>query len=466
MFRYLAGYCLALACLASPSADWAQAERGPRQPVPVVPASTGLDGVLGRVSANGVTLSLLCHERAMSLLIRYGNGKLPAGGLEKRCEKGAPTEIRLDGLVADREYRYEVSEPKGAGRLLSGRFHTARPAGASFVFTLTSDSHLDDNTDAALYQRTLANALADAPDFHFDLGDTFMTGKHEQREHAQRQYLAQRIYLARLGESVPLFMVLGNHDGEERRLRREGADSLAVWANGQRKRYFPNPQPDGFFSGNSVADADAGLLQDYYAFTWGDALFVALNPYWHGHGRRGDAPWELSLGTTQYQWLKSTLAGSRARFKFIFVHQLVGGFGRQGRGGVEAIDQGEWGGRNGDGREGFHEQRPDWEMPIHPLLLRYGVTAVFHGHDHLFARQARDGIVYQAMPQPGHPGEGVPRFAAEYGYREGVILGGAGHLRVSVRPTEVVVDFVRASLSDKNNGRIANHDVIAARSAP
>lgn len=457
---------LVLLCLASQPAAWAQAERGPRQPVPQVPASALLDGVLGRVSVSGVTLSLLCHERAMSLLIRHGLGKAQANGQAVRCEKAQPLEVRLDGLVADRAYRYEVSEPNGAGLLLAGGFHTARPPGAAFVFTLTSDSHLDGNTDPALYQRILANALADVPDFHLDLGDTFMTGKHEQREHAQRQYLAQRIYLSRLGASVPLFLVLGNHDGEERRLRREGADSLAVWANGQRKRFFPNPLPDGFFSGNGVPDADAGPLQDYYAFTWGDALFVALNPYWHNSGRGGEAPWGLSLGAAQYQWLKSTLANSRARFKFIFVHQLVGGFGRQGRGGVEAIDQGEWGGQHADGRDGFREQRPGWEMPIHPLLVRHGVTAVFHGHDHLFARQIRDGIVYQAMPQPGHPAEGMPRFAAEYGYREGVILGGAGHLRVSVTPAHVTIDFVRSSLSDKQNGQIAHHDLIRPRGEP
>ncbi|MEI7899780.1 MAG: hypothetical protein WCK89_05975 [bacterium] len=50
-------------------------------------------------------------------------------------------------------------------------------AAQPFTFTLTADSHLDENTDREMYQRTLAHAAADNPVFHSDLGDTFMTEK-------------------------------------------------------------------------------------------------------------------------------------------------------------------------------------------------------------------------------------------------------------------------------------------------
>ena len=178
-------------------------------------------------------------------------------------------------------------------------FHTARPPGSTFTFTITADSHLDEHTDPALYQRTLANALADAPDFHIDLGDTFMTEKHPSREEAAKQYLAQRYYFGQLCQSAPLFLVLGNHDGESPRGRGSDADSLAVWSNLMRKRYFPNPVPDSFYTGNATKHPEAGLLQDYYAWEWGDALFVVLDPFWftqtparqqrqlEAHARRG-----------------------------------------------------------------------------------------------------------------------------------------------------------------------------------
>lgn len=458
---------LLLAGALSLAAAWGQGpegRQGPRQPVPAMPATEALDVILGRPGPNSVSLSILCYGAAMPLKIRYGlAGAAEGAGPSFTCTQGQPREVKLEGLRADSAYRYEIHQGQDGKLLRQGAFHTQRPAGRPFVFTLTADSHLDNNTDPALYQRTLANALADKPDFHLDLGDTFMVDKHESRDDALRQYQAQRAYFGTIGASLPLFLVLGNHDGEERRLRREGPASLAAWSNAQRKRYFPNPQPDGFYSGNAQTEGDGGLLQDYYGFVWGDALFLVLNPYWHGSTRRGEEPWELTLGEAQYQWLKRTLESSKTRYKFVFVHQLVGGFGRQGRGGVEALEFGEWGGRNSDGSEGFKARRPGWEMPIHALLVRHGVSAVFHGHDHLYAQQKRDGIVYQEVPQPGHPGEGVPRFAAEYGYREGTILGGAGHLRISLGREEASVEFVRASLVAPRNAQVAHRYSISAR---
>jgi hypothetical protein len=39
-------------------------------------------------------------------------------------------------------------------------------------------------------------------------------------------------------------------------------------------------------------------------------------------------------------------------------------------------------------------------MPVHALLARNHATIVFHGHDHLYARQEVDGVVYQSCPNP------------------------------------------------------------------
>ena len=72
---------------------------------------------------------------------------------------------------------------------------------------------------------------------------------------------------------------MGNHDGESPRGRGSDADSLAVWSNLMRKRYFPNPVPEGFYTGDNVKHPQAGALQDYYSWTWDDALFVVLDPF-------------------------------------------------------------------------------------------------------------------------------------------------------------------------------------------
>ena len=465
LFRRIQLFCLLVLTISTVAAQ-EPGERGrpgrggggPRQPVPEMPATGVADVILGRPTASSIVLSVMRHDRDGPVRIAHGlrENDPTARTTVLPLKKDQPLELTLDKLAPNTRYSYRVMDADSGQSLVNGSFHTARPSGGPFVFTITADSHLDTNTDAALYQRTLANAKADAPDFHIDMGDTFMTGKHENRENAFVQYRAQRVHFGAMGSSVPLFLVLGNHDGEESRQRRDGANSLAVWSNGMRKRYFPNPLPDAFYSGNTQPDPFAGMLQDYYAWQWGDALFVVLDPYWHGEGRRGEEPWELTLGHEQYQWLKRTLEASRVRFKFVFVHQLVGGFGRQGRGGVEAAGFGEWGGQNSDRTAGFKTHRPGWEMPIHALLARHGVNAMFHGHDHLYAQQQLDGIVYQEVPQPGHPGQGVPRFAAEYGYLSGTILGGSGHLRVTVAPEKATVEFVRAQTDRQGNRQVAH----------
>ena len=199
---------------------------------------------------------------------------------------------------------------------------------------------------------------------------------------------------------------------------------------------------------------------------------MVLDPYLHSaeaHGRRPDENWGRTLGREQYDWLRTTLAASPARLKFVFVHHLVGGLDGNARGGTEAAGLYEWGGHDPDGADTFAEHRPGWPMPIHQLLVEHGVSAVFHGHDHFYARQERDGIVYQLVPQPGHPGDTkLPRFAAEYGYRSGDLLGGSGHLRIRVSRDAATVDYVLAGIGASgaaapDNGHVAFSYTLAPR---
>jgi hypothetical protein len=245
---------------------------------------------------------------------------------------------------------------------------------------------------------------------------------------------------------MPVFIVLGNHDGEMPGRGGTAPGSMTHWSNRMRQRYFPNPVPDSFYTGNATPDPHLGLPANYYAWEWGDALFVVLDPFWFSaRMRRGEGDnWSRTLGETQYRWLQRTLETSRAPHKFVFIHHLVGGDSPEGRGGAEASRFFEWGGRELDGRNTFAQRRPGWELPIHDLLVRHGVSAVFHGHDHIYAYQERDGLVYHLVPQPGHSRFDVTRNATEYGYRSGVIQGSAGILRIQVNPAQAEVEYVRA----------------------
>jgi hypothetical protein len=130
------------------------------------------------------------------------------------------------------------------------------------------------------------------------------------------------------------------------------------------------------------------------------------------------------------------------------------------RGGVEAAPYFEWGGRNADGSEGFAARRPGWTMPIHALLVQHRVTAVFHGHDHLYARQSLNGVVYQATPQPSAVNSSSgPTLARDYHYASGTILSSSGHLRVRVGPAGVTSEYVRTWLPKDETAQRRNAQV-------
>ena len=84
-------------------------------------------------------------------------------------------------------------------------------------------------------------------------------------------------------------------------------------------------------------------------------------------------------------------------------------------------------------------------MPVHQLLLRNHVTAVFKAHDNFYARQELDGIPYIMIPQPSFAGNDRIRDLENYGYKQGVFLGNSGHVRVTVSSEKLVVNYVKSS---------------------
>ena len=409
------------------------------------------DLILARPEKNAVTLSALAYQ-SMEGFVTYGMQSSACTNQTPihQFKAGAPIEFVITPLRANLKYFYQFhSRLAGASPFTISpeySFQTARSPGCTFTFTMTADVHLDEHTSAEVYEQSLTNIRAEQPDFHIDLGNLFMTDKHATRDEAARQYLAQRFYLGQIGASVPLFLALGVHDGESSRHEDGSPDNLAVWSNLLRKRYFPNPVPDNFYTGDAIPKPQSGLLENYYAWTWGDALFVVLDSYRYSLRQRGGGGdgWAWSLGREQYDWLARTLAASRAKYKFVFLHNLLCG-DQASRGGVEIAGFNEWGGKNLDGTDGFAQHRPGWPMPIHQLLLRNHVTAVFKAHDNFYARQELDGILYLMVPQPSFAGNDRIRDLKNYGYKQGVFLGNAGHVRVTVSPEKVIVDYVKSS---------------------
>lgn len=455
--------CLAVACcVLLPAQQRGRAgKRGPQSEVfhTAVPAHT-FDLILARPTNRSVTAGILAYGNLDGYL-EYGvrQGAYPGKTAPFQLRKGEPRQVVLDALQPDTRYFYRLRHRAAGGADFAASaewtFHTQRAPGAPFTFAVQADSHLDENADPDVYKITLMNVLAGKPDFFIDLGDTFMTGKRRSDfKPAFPQYLAQRYYFGLVGHSAPLFLVLGNHDGEG-----GSPAGMAAWSNDLRKRYFPNPRPDAFYTGNQADDPPLGPRENYYGWEWGGALFIVLDPYWPTMVRARGDNWSWTLGAAQYRWLAKTLAESKSKLKFVFIHHPVGGKEQPIRGGVEAAGYNEWGGRNADGSDGFKAHRPGWEMPIHQLLVKNKVTAVFHGHDHMFAKEVLDGVVYQLVPQPAHVRTGGPRNAREYGYTHGGVLGSPGYVRVAVEGGAAVVDYILSVSPREEAGRRKNGSV-------
>jgi hypothetical protein len=293
-----------------------------------------------------------------------------------------------------------------------------------------------------------------------DLGDTFMSDKSATNyQDTAGRYAADRGYFGIFGPSVPLFLVNGNHEGESGWLLDGTGNNLAVWATKARKLYYPNPYPDGFYTGSATEEPFVGQRQSYYSWEWGDALFVVLDPYWYTtknpkQGTEADN-WKWTLGLDQYTWLKNTLETSKSRYKFVFTHHVLGDV----RGGIEWADLYEWGGKSRSGAWEFDKMRPGWELPIHQLMVKNHVTAVFQGHDHLYVKQEKDGIIYQEVPQPS-VASGMSGAINEGSYRSGVIFSSPGHIRVSVSSTGITVDYVHTALPEDTSDKCQNGEVV------
>ena len=428
--------------------------------------------ILGRPTDHSITIQVFFKEHA-EFCVQYGtvSGIYPNQTPWQAAVPEEPAEVLLQGLEANTRYVYRFCYRMPSDTFFIARpehwFHTQRLPGSTFTFVVQADPHLDEQSDTAVYRRCLHNQMEDGPDFMIDLGDFLMSDKlknssgkitHDTitwRSHLLRSYYETSCH------SVPLFIAMGNHEGEAGWQLNGSAENIAVWGALDRKKYFPNPAPDNFYTGDAVNHLFVGQRENYYAWQWGDALFIVLDPYWYT-SIKPDAQngWRWTLGKTQYDWLKTTLENSKVPYKFVFAHQLVGG-DPNGRGGVEFADLYEWGGYNPDGSPGFAANRPGWYKPVKDLLTEHKVNIFFHGHDHFFGKQEKDCLIYQETPQPSHPSFQNVLYATDYGYKQGQILPNSGHIRVTVSPDGIKVDYVRVYLPQFENDTRHNKDVSA-----
>lgn len=425
--------------------------------------------VLGRPTDTSITVSVMFNAN-MQFFIEYGttSGSYPLSTNQIVHTLNVPDEVDLHNLLPNTKYFYRLKYKTTTASAYSFSpeysFFTQRAKGATFTFTIETDEHLYDKKGVLnMYNITLQNQAADKPDFMITMGDIFgddhtpTTSTSYQMDTLHKYY---RPLLGQITHSIPFYVCLGNHEGEKKYyLVNNAPNNIAVWGTLWRKYYYPNPYPNGFYTGDTVAEAyGMGLPENYYAWNWGDALFIVMDVYRYDCDTTAKPHnWDWTIGDKQYAWLKATLENSTAKYKFAFAHHVRG----EDRGGILNAKLYEWGGY--DGANGtnynFPNKRPGWAKPIHKLFVDNGLNIFFQGHDHVFAHEVMDNVTYQSCPMAADSTYQIGMLANASAYVSDTV-DGTGHIRVIVSPSCLKVDYVKAYLpADTLSGVHKNREI-------
>ncbi len=348
-------------------------------------------------------------------------------------------EWQARNLTPNTAYDYVITDtldPYMGFNLFEGRAVTQQTSlEDSFEFALVTDAHIaaldftETTTDYAVTTlKQVGKDLLDGelPDFIVHLGDQLDFHQFGFNDpppdglYTRKGYLNYRNFLGGVMGRAANFNVVGNWDGENGNFTEEER----ARSREQRLLYMPAPNDLTYLEGGNGNE-------DYYAFTWGDALFVVLNvmsytPTAHELSSYPGVPDDWTLGVDQFYWLNDTLASSASKWRFLFIHHAVGGSAGDfnnsayGRGGGNAAYVGE-------------------QEKIHSMMLRYGVQIFFYGHDHVFTDMVVDGIHYTL---PGSAGAPWLFDTSITGYPRNEYYMYSGHARVEVNENTTRVVFL------------------------
>ena len=221
----------------------------------------------------------------------------------------------------------------------SGELATAPEEGSQSPFTFVV--YGDTRSQMGPHRRIIERIRDEVPDFLLATGDYVDEGGKE----AQWQQFFE-IERELLRDNV-LFPSVGNHD-------RQGRGRTAdTW-----RQYFAVPEnsPDP---------------ERYYAFTYGNSRFLVLDSNMYSFAL-----------TDQTSWLERQLQSARQdrgiRHVFVVMHHPPYSVSLHG---------------------GHRDLRERWT----PLYEKYGVDAVFSGHDHVYSRADRGGVRYYVTGGGGAP---------------------------------------------------------------
>jgi 3',5'-cyclic AMP phosphodiesterase CpdA len=207
------------------------------------------------------------------------------------------------------------------------------------TFVVLGDNRSGDD----IYRKLVSMVMERKPDFIVNTGD-MVASPGDLKEWTKFWELSRPI-------TVPYFLTVGNHDVHPKVPLSE-------------KTY------------KEQVDLPSNELN--YAFAAGNSLFVVLDTYLDDS--------EKKVIGEQFTWLESLLARSDAKHKFVFLHHPLYPDKNKGKHHGNSLD-----------RYPFERDR------LQALFVKYNVTAVFAGHEHLYLRKTIEGIPHVITGGGGAP---------------------------------------------------------------
>ncbi|MBI5526666.1 MAG: metallophosphoesterase [Deltaproteobacteria bacterium] len=269
-------------------------------------------------------------------------------------------EVRLTGLKPNTRYIYRAVSCGSVSASTEHWFVTAPPRGTPFRFSVYGDTRGATSLNSSLFHEKVADFMRTQiqPDLVLHVGDYIYTG---EKENLWADWFNQA---RNLMLNTPMFGVIGNHEYKDGDKNDPANKGLGLW-----KKYFATP----FSTGGSPDET-------YFSFDYSNAHFLGFSNYS-----------ALDPSSAQYKWIEADLAKAAADpgidHIFVFDHETWFGVG-------------------------FFDQNADNINHVLPLCEKYGVRAVFAGHDHSYAHAQKDGVHYVITGGGGAPLDTIALHAA------------------------------------------------------
>ncbi len=421
------------------------AAAGPALAAVKTPASSATESglllppLLTRPTGTSIRITALNHEKAAEGVVELRQEGIPDWKRPQPALKVAGYTMfdwNLQDLAPATRYDYRVLLKQGSEesfrQAATGSFTTQRKGPASYTALLMTDPHTGyfppGSGPVLTLDRVVQNASQAKAEFVLDLGDNVAWAG--SREYAQTNqgravsaYAQYRRQIGPLSAHCPHFALIGNWSGESGKFPEKSIQLAAS----VRRSLLPGPNHQTYPQGGSEGE-------DYYAFAWGDVLYVMLNIQTYSKPSKPEEfPTlmadvnrieEWTLGERQMSWFETTLKNATERFRFVCVHHPAGGNAGDalntlyGRGGSRAWNTGE-------------------QLRIHNLMKKHKVQIFFYGHDHVFVDDIVEGIHYTL---PGSCGAPWHFTKEETGYER--FWPESGHAQLDVTPEKATVTFI------------------------